>query len=339
MSMKITLRKLLSTAFAATLCLSASSSLVACGSSVKSGEKSDGVKGQNYVSHTLTSFESVAEIETLGSFGELGKIGFNQDKQYVSDGTASLKVEVHGGREVGMPYVGDWQPSLMFYTIENGFTEHLKDYSRTKCFMLDVYNASDRDTGISLFLDPESGAFSSIYLKEQIALKGEKTTFVFETNLERNVNCGIGALKDIQINFAPVLEGQKPLELYLDNFRAVDYADETYQVPQAAMPTVDEAEGEICYFESEYFVNNLSMRYTELALVPPNMFPRLSVNTDPFFVSEGNASMRITRPAAISSTKEWRCGTYIDFPSRYVSSIQFEKYDKDTNCFISFIEY
>ena len=92
MSMKITLRKLLSTAFAATLCLSASSSLVACGSSVKSGEKSDGVKGQNYVSHTLTSFESVAEIETLGSFGELGKIGFNQDKQYVSDGTASLKV-------------------------------------------------------------------------------------------------------------------------------------------------------------------------------------------------------------------------------------------------------
>lgn len=328
--MKKTLKKFLSATFATTLCLSACASFVACNSSVQGGTPMADKTPQGYVSSTLFSFESVAELETFGSFGELGKIALNQDKNYVTDGSASLKVEVHGGRAVGMPYIGDWKPCLMLYTIENGFTEHLKDYSRTKCFAVDVFNASDRDTSISLFLDPESGAFSSIYLKEQVALKGKKTTLVFETNLERNANCGIGALKDIQINFTPVVEGQTPLTLYLDNFRAVDYADENYEVPQAAMPTVNEAEGEICYFESEYFVNNLGLRHTELAVIPPNMFPKLSVNTDEFFVSEGKTSMRISRPSTVASTKEWRCGAYVDFPSRYVSSIHFEKYDKNT---------
>lgn len=326
--MKKTLRKLISMAFGATLCLSVSSSLVAC--SGNSGGESNGKNPQSYRSHTLMSFESVKELETLGSFGELGRIGLNKDKTYISDGNGSLKVEVHGGREVGMPYIGDWKPCLMFYTIENGFTEHLKDYSRTKCFMIDVYNASDRDTAISLFLDPESGAFSSIYLKEQIALKGKKTTLVFETDLERNVNCGIGALKDIQINFKPVLEGQTPLTLYLDNFRAVDYADESYEVPKVAMPQVKAEEGEICYFESKYFVNNLGVRASEVGIIPPSMFPKLSVNEDAFFVSEGKMSMRITRPSTVASTKEWRCGAYIDFPSDYVSSIEFEKYDAST---------
>ena len=324
--MKKTLRKVFSTAFAATLCLSVCGTLGACG-----GGDGKSVQTQNYVAHSLASFESVKEIETLGSFGELGKIGFNQDKAFVSEGNASLKVEVHGGRQVGMPYIGDWRPCLMYYTIDNNYTEHWKDYSKTKCFMMDVYNDSDRDTAISLFLDPESSNYSSIYLKEQVALKGKKTTLVFETNLTRNVNCGIGALKDIQINFTPVLEGQTPLKLYIDNFRAVDYADENYQVPQTAMPTVNNDEGEICYFESDYFVNTMQVRHTDLAVIPPNMFPRLSLNSDSYFVSEGKNSMRITRPSTVASTKEWRCGAYVEFPSRYVETIDFDKYDKNNS--------
>ena len=80
----------------------------------------------------ISSFETLEEYYTFQFGGRFGKVNVNEDKTYVTDGEASMKMEVWGQ----VHKTGVEGPTVQITLDESGST----DLSRLKNFTFDLFN-------------------------------------------------------------------------------------------------------------------------------------------------------------------------------------------------------
>ena len=283
--------------------------LVSCG----------GGSGANKGETLITNFETDGQIDNIGVFTNSGvKIARNTDKKYVSEGSASMYLEFEGEDSVPAPgfYRWNW---VWFYVFSDDLITHGTDFSDAECLLIDIYNDSDRAVGVTLKAYADGG---ELHLGRQPAAAGRMNTLKFDISYPRALYMGVQNIDLITLELDKVYADQTPVKLYLDNFRTRNLSKkQTYDfntVPKLA-------KDEFAFFENDYLFNTL--RVTDNPDLPVYTRSEISKNTDLKFVSEGAASLKVTRHPALNHTSYWRRHEFIVFPTEYLKILDFSGYD------------
>ena len=304
--MKINTKRFGALSLALCLCLV----IFGCWALSASGSPGSGEIEENLV----TGFDTQDFIYHVTGHKGFGKRLLNTDPNYIRQGAGSLYLELQE-QNTSPQWVGAYALSLPMNLLD-----HSDDFSKTVKLVLDVYNASDRDTEMRLVLT--GGIGGSTYMVDlgyQYITKGRWNRVTYLTDLDRAINLGIDSVRAVKLYFPVLSEGQSPLKLYLDNFRAIDDPAVTYQ--NQNRPAMQG--GAVCTFENPFYFNKLTVDNR----MSGQYMPEFSLNYDKEYVSEGDVSLKIKRFSQYSPHERWSnfCITFLPIEPE-LSAINFTQY-------------
>lgn len=281
----------------------------------------DTVKGEEVM---LYDYEELSDFQEINATQAFGITRMNTDSKYVKSGTGSMYVKVEGYEEM---YHHPEKVSIKKQVIEmypNWYFAQRGDFGDALCFKLDVYNISDRDVEVGLFI---STGNTQLLLGPEIALRNRWTELVFEVDRDKAFYWGMDSVNKMQFTFEGRTDGQTCAELFLDNFRYVK-AD-TKAVPLGYVP---EQKGNVlCDFEDKYFLTTTMQTYSAYPVADPFVGPKYEWNDDKNFVTSGDYSLKITR--YLNTYQNSMIPVYSEntiLTTEYLKQVDFTGYDKDT---------
>ena len=243
---------------------------------------------------TLYDFETEYDRASVDSGYIFGKIARSQE--HVTSGERSLYLEIsgHSDEDNELHYAGTdhefWGSNYIGLKTTDERYAAARDISDYDTFTVDFYNASDRDTSVTVFLqtgmDARYSALNGVFVRlgRRVLPKDKKGLLDFDlTNLQYN---GLDEVMRIWFFFDNINSGQTPLKLYMDNV-AVERRSENFTV---ALP-VSGVENRITGFESELETQMMA------ALSYGTSYEQMPVtewNTDEKYVTEGEGSLKVT---------------------------------------------
>ena len=235
---------------------------------------------QTPVFYQATSFESMDELFQiyLPPFStSLGKISFNDDKNFVTDGDYSARVEVWGS------FTGATRATMMIPFAKEGYG----DLSLIKAVTFDVYNQTGEEKQIWVSLQMDGAVTES---KEVTLSTGKNSVQVpFDAiGLSLGYDVSKGEYIKIEFESATSPEDAKTNVYYLDN---VGFSK---SLMQADALQIQIGEGEICSFDHYYQKYILSTR----GIGPvASCQPVLTINSDlKYCVGSTGKSMKAVLP-------------------------------------------
>lgn len=244
----------------------------------------------------LYGFETQNEVSNCNSRNSFGKIKLSQ--QHVTSGKKSAYIEVTGtGLEdeelhlVSQSY--EMFSSNFFYLTTNANSEFTDatDISQYDTFVLDVYNASDRDTSINVVLQTNAGnkyakLSGSFHELGRTVLPKGKLSHI-EYDIAQYQYCSLDQVMAVYFVFDRIQVDEEPLRLYMDSISVMKKVDD-FKVEFA-----DRTDNLICGFEDKIEASSF---YTESFGVALDSFPKCELSTK--HVSQGNYSLKISLPAS-----------------------------------------
>lgn len=255
----------------------------------------------------LSGFSEFRELRTFKFSGYFDKAEINEEKAYVTEGTASVKLTVDGGLG-GIP-------EFSIYTDTKYNTKN--DWTDVQAISADVFNADDEAHSMWVsFMTRESGATRAEYVKKEYTLAPGYNLITYV--IDREVADRICYLDKVEyVNFRFENGHDDPYILYMDNLQA-HLTDE----PIGEMEkTYDE--GELLFFDDpvdRYFASATTIRAmaTEAAT--------LSMCRDPKYIKSGNGSLQVTvvvDPAGLATHSP-----AITISGEPVTRVDFSQYSK-----------
>lgn len=282
----------------------------------------DAVKGQEVM---LYDYEELSDFQEINATQAFGVTRMNTDAKYVKSGSGSMYVKVEGYEEM---YHHPEKISTAKQVIEmypNWYFEQRGDFSDVLCFKLDVYNVSDRDVEIGLYIQTSN---TQILLGPEISVRNQWTELVFEVDTVKSYYWGMDSVSRFQLTFEGRTEGQTPAEMYIDNFRYVK--SDTKATGLGYVPT---QEGNVlCDFEDKYFITTTMQTHACYPSAGPFVAPKYEWNTDKNFVTSGDHSLKITRYR--NSYQNSIIPVYAEntiLTTEYLKQVNLSSYDKNVN--------
>lgn len=297
------MKKKLSLCIAGLLCAAAAFGAVGCGGETETA----GVV-------QLSGFETQTQVDGAVAGMAFGKRLLNTDAQYVSEGSGSMYLEVHSGKatDYSPPHIRrssavDFELDTLSSVIVPEAGDPYFDFSKAEWIAADFFNTGDRAVSVRLLMHTKDGY--DIDFGFQVLPAGQKTTAVFTNDLDKNVNLGIDEVTGITFYFPIIEEGQTPAALYMDDLRYYRNPDVTYE-----NQTLPEETGEaVCSFDHEYYYNTAWTTYLSGQMLAQTI-PEFSRNTDPAYVTEGTASLRVKRYSLYYPTMDFGFYNYLYLP-------------------------
>lgn len=156
------------------------------------------------------------EIRFIGYYNTFGKAALNKNKDYITSGQHSLKLNIHGSKGMGQTYY----PTMFIYTTQPNNLLNKKDYRDVESFSMDVFNNSDRDIKIYAgFRNDETEVQSS---KTEFVLKKQAWTKIHLPFIRESLSQAfdISQIDVIFFMFENLQKGQSVPEVYFDNLIA-----------------------------------------------------------------------------------------------------------------------
>ena len=241
----------------------------------------------------LYSFETEYERANLVTRYAIGKTVLSN--KHVTDGKKSLYAEISGifpehseTHHFGRGYEEFVSNYIKISTDENKSFK-LKDFSIFDKLSIDIYNDSDRDTHVTVYLQTRLEGSSSKYngyfsrLGERVLLKDKLNLLDFE--LEDFRYRGIDDVVAVYFVFDNIEAGQTPLKLYIDNF----YGTKATEVNEISKPI--RSGNLFSGFEEDY---DMQMFTGNVFRMPVDFLPYFEFSTE--FKTEGERSLKITVP-------------------------------------------
>jgi len=273
----------------------------------------------------LYDYDELSDFQEINATQAFGITRINTEAKYVKTGTGSMYVKVEGYEEM---YHHPEKVSVSKQVIEmypNWYFSQRGDFGDALCFKLDVYNISDRDVEIGLYIEAGN---TKVVLGPEIALRNRWTELVFEVDREKAFYWGMDSINKIQFAFEGRTEGQSCAELYLDNFRYVKA--EGKAIPLGYVP---EQKGNVlCDFEDKYFLTTTMQTYNAYPAAGPFAAPKYEWNADKNYVTSGDYSLKITR--YLNSYQNSMIPVYAEntiLTTEYLKQVDFTMYDRNTH--------
>lgn len=260
------------------------------------GNKTDAERPYGLVS----DFENYDEINKFTFEWYFGSASINTDPQYVTSGSASMKVtNTKKTAQVTIPLSGQ------FATVD------YSDTSKLESVELDLYNASEEPYEMTIKLLYKDGMVSS--KKQEIVLEPNQwTNYVWQVDLKSiSVNAEVTEASGFVINF----EKNSEKTVYVDRLQ-FNYSKENLPVYEV---TLDE--NELCSFEKEYQEYAL---YSGVYGTSTDYWPESYINTDSEYVKEGEKSLKMVAPAGVKGRYP-----YLSFAMRVLEEANWAQYGND----------
>ena len=274
----------------------------------------------DFTDATKWSFESLDEIYECFSFASaFGRVSLNGDKQYVTDGEHSLKIES----------IGTYNPSLadpsMRIRLSDISSSGAYDFSKIKSLSFDIFNMNEEAETLSVNFTASGRTTNSANITVE---PGKTENCTVEVNVRAmQLTTDMSQTTELQIFFpaVEVFEGD-PYVFYMDNLKLNFH--ETEQPPYEMERDGDE----ICSFDKEY---QQYIVFSGAVGPATGCLPVTEPNTDPAFAVSGN-SLKATYPTGTLPLDDgW---PYWSFTTNFLDTIDFKSY-ADKEAYIVFDMY
>lgn len=260
----------------------------------------------------ISSFETVEEYYTFEFGGRFGKVNVNTDKEFITDGEASMKMEVWGQ----VHKTGVDGPNVEIALSKSGSI----DASRLKNFTFDLFNQTGEARTIEAALKIDGTV--SEYQKIDLTTGKNSLTVAFDV-VGLAVGFDMTKTQALVIRFpiASSYEAASQQIYYLDNLQM----NMNLVAPSPLKIVMDE--GEFCSFEKPY------QKYvTKAGGVGPTVGcqPILSLNDNlEYCANNTGKSLRVELPTGIAPLNDgWPNWTFIDAMFESVDWAQMAKEGK-----------
>ncbi len=223
----------------------------------------------------LSGFESEAEYLTMLFTNTIVKVEVNENKEYITEGTASAKLTLYGQYDYANKYYMD---SPFYLLPGNDFLSKI-DFKDVKGFSVDIYNAFTRPLQFMLSFDGYTIGYRTLE-------KGmNHLTFALDRS-EAAHYVDLEFIKTIGFLVEGRMTDEEPAVLYFDNFIAQtdsgEYDEDLYP--------------EIEVLNEFTFDNPLETKsFLGFGLSSSRLLePRFEINSDLRYVMTGRKSMKIT---------------------------------------------
>ncbi|PWM73347.1 MAG: hypothetical protein DBX59_05125 [Bacillota bacterium] len=257
----------------------------------------------------VSGFETVDDLFTLRFGNRFGEVRVNKNKEFVSEGDASAKLEVWGYFNANGA-----NPVMMVPLL----SESQKNLKRLKAVEFDLFNQSGRDAEIKVALKVDG--FTTEYQSFSVKQGKNKVSATFDTvgiALAADLTKGEGVL--IELPQAESFETPDANVFYIDNMGL------TMTLKEPTPLTIDLDENEFCSFDKDY------QKYmTIVSGVGPTIGsqPTLSINEDLNYVSGGTGkSLKVVMPTGLPPLNDgW---PYFSFIDALFEKVDFARYARE----------
>lgn len=247
------------------------------------------------VNQQITSFETLEEYYTFQFGNRFGKVSLNSNKEYITDGEASMEMQVWGY----LHKLGAEGPSVSLTLSEKGDV----DLSRLKNFTFDLFNETGAESYVDVALN--IGGVVSDYQTIKLSTGKNAVKVAFDI-------VGLGVGYDLTEGRALILRFPVAPS-YEDAQRQVYYIDNLQMNMTLVAPTPFKIEldaNEFCSFDKAY------QKYvTKSGGIGPTVGcePLLSLNTDiEYCANNTGKSLRVELPTGIPPMNDgWPTWTFI----------------------------
>lgn len=259
---------------ATVLSIAAALSFTAC-------KSKDETQENNALDYVTNSFENVADYYRFGA-DNLGRLDINTDANFVTDGNASLLLDVGGSLITGAGV-----PRLSVTLTENGDNTNLK---KMRSVSFDIFNETGKEQEIKLSLDVDGNTTAETEFK----LSTGKNTVNYAPDV-KGISFGYDLSKGEKLNvtFQSRELGEGPRRFYMDALTIHDNFTEYAPVE------VELDENEFCSFEKDF------QKYVNAAWPIGNSYdclPTLSINNAKKYCKDGNKSLKAYCPSQTPAT-------------------------------------
>lgn len=263
----------------------------------------------------ISDFESLDEVYSRMTFlNRFGKVTLNSDKNYVTKGNSSLRLEVHGD------YAANTDRPVMQVNFTSLETENVPyiDLSKLESVEMDLFNGteSQQELEVSLIVD----GVATDFVKVQ-AEAGENIDLAAEFDVKGlSVGSDMKKAEALQIKFPkPSSMDEGPMLFYMDNLRF------TFLASAPAPIEIELDENEFCSFDKsyqKYVVQSGGIGPTE------GCRPVLSINSDlQYCKNYTGRSLKVVLPRGTSPINDgW---PYFMFIEKLIDEIDFVKLMND----------
>ncbi len=229
----------------------------------------------------LCGFESLEEMLNLNLQYMRARVDITDDETYVTDGAGAARFVIAGNA------VEDKEGNILYYKDNpiylfpgNNYMSKT-DFSDVKKYSVDIYNANERPLEIAFGYNHPDAAQDSFLFGKRTLEPGKMNHLEFE--VDNDVVASFVDVKSLK-NFYFVVEGglagEKPLELYFDNFCA-ELGGGSYTASKMSREIDFSKEADVHKFSELGGATSMLRR------------PQYSLNTDLNYVSTGRSSMKI----------------------------------------------
>lgn len=235
-------------------------------------------------------FESVDELYSFDATNRFGRVTFNEDTTYVTEGKHSAKLEVYGDFKIGTA-----NPSLhLMADTENDYA--YPDFSCVKVINFDMYSESQEDRRIEISLTFAGGTATNH--QEYILSQGWNSITYEVDGSQLAVSNDIKKTSMMNISFEKCPNREtEPFVFYMDN---MEFG--LREIEWEAVELVQK-ENELCNFDDNIQV---SLMYSSCIGAGASYAPLLSLNQDLAYCKnyEGT-SMKVVMPAGQKVNNSW----------------------------------
>lgn len=282
--------------------------LPAAGCAPADGDGNGGTEGTVSMYRQVSGFETTEEFFPMDFENRFGQIRLNTDKSYVTEGSASAKLEVWGDfrDSTADPY--------MIVNLEGEET----DLRRLRAVEFDLFNQSGADCEIGVAL--KADGFTTEYQYVSVKQGKNEISVSFDlvgVALAADLTAGEGVL--LQFPKAADFEDAKTNLFYLDNMGF------SLSLKEPTPLSIELDENEFCSFDKEY------QKYmTVVGGVGPTdgCQPVLSINEDLNYVSgQSGKSLKVVLPTGLPPINDgW---PYFTFVGSLFEAVDFAKYAEE----------
>ena len=256
----------------------------------------------------IADFEDIATCtQNINFYNYFGRLQITKDENFITHGEGAGKINAMGDLHI---------TSAAAPSFDYKLPEDERDFTNMKRITVDMYNASDRDytVGVYLRIGSASGAKTQVWTT---SLKMNTWTIVspnFDVSL-MSLGYDLDEVYGIGFEFEKVGQNYKGAnDIYIDNLRVERYD----KAPEAMQ--IELAENEICSFDKLW---QTSVCFPAYYSPMPGYELQTSINTDLNYSRRGK-SLKMIQPA-LQAGQGWGWA-YLKFPRKYVEALNLKQY-------------
>lgn len=235
-------------------------------------------------------FESMNELYSFDATNRFGRVTLNDNKDYVTEGKNSAKLEVYGDFKVGTA-----NPCLHLMA-DTGNEFAYPDFSCVKAITFDMYSESQEERKIEVSLT-FAGSNATGYQEYALSKGWNKITYEVDGSLLA-VSNDIKKTSVMSITFEKCLSREaEPFVYYMDNVKF-----DLREIEWEAVELV-QSENELCNFDDSVQVN---LMYSSCIGAGASYAPLLSLNQDLAYCKDfKGTSLKVVMPAGQKVNNSW----------------------------------